>query len=463
MENKGVLRLIITLLVLTSLGLVSCSSAPPQAEQPEEAVQEAAEAPAENEEEAAPSGETVTLTIWDFGGADFEWMGKILIPAYQETHPNVQFNQVGVPEEELGLKLETAIAAGDAPDLAVFVPARLWKAGHVLALNDWMERDGLKTDDFCTLFQSQNMLDNQVYSLPMDGNIWAMVYNKDLFNAAGLPELKTDTITTFDDWLEYAAAINKPAESLEERVWGSAHFVPIWNSMNNYMSDPYVLGDEGRMCQGNADTADWMHAWQVMLEAHKQGLTPESTASMAGEMQAEDIFQQGKLGMMYGTLGNARSMRAAGLNVGLTGQPVVSPDWPGNVGGWTTSYSIMAGSEHPEEAWEFLKFIATQGSILVTEGYSGEAGGLPCYIPLAEEFLKANEGDVLVEDSIVLLNRIQPPPFTVDIWTSVDPFNEAWRRMTEDDEEVEVAVTEAAAECQAITDDLWAEWDALSK
>jgi ABC-type glycerol-3-phosphate transport system substrate-binding protein len=217
------------------------------------------------------------------------------------------------------------------------------------------------------------------------------------------------------------------------------------------------------MCQGNADTQDWMHAWQVMLDAYKQGLTPESTARMVGEREAEDIFQQGKIGMMYGTLGNARAMRAAGLNVGLTGQPVVSPDWPGNVGGWTTSYSIMAGSEHPEEAWDFLKFVATKGSILVSEGYSGEAGGLPCYIPLGEEFLKANEGDVLVEDSVALLNRIQPPPFTVDIWTSVDPFNEAWRRMTEDNEEVEVAVTEAAAECQAITDDLWAEWDALSQ
>jgi ABC-type glycerol-3-phosphate transport system substrate-binding protein len=167
--------------------------------------------------------------------------------------------------------------------------------------------------------------------------------------------------------------------------------------------------------------------------------------------------------MMYGTLGNARAMREAGLNVGLTGQPVVSPDWPGNVGGWTTSYSIMAGSKHPEEAWEFLKFMATEVSLLVTQEVGGEVGGLPCYMPLAEKFLEANQGDPLVEDSLALLNRIEPPPFTVDIWTSTDPFNEAWRRMTEEGEAVEVAVSEAAAECQSITDDLWAEWDTLSQ
>jgi multiple sugar transport system substrate-binding protein len=460
-KNKAVLPLII-LVTLASFWLVSCSGTPPPAEQPKEEAQKGADASTQKEE-APPATDKVTLTIWDFGGVDFEWMDKIVFPAYQEKHPNIEFNHVGVPEEELGVKLETAIAAGDVPDLAVFVPSRLAKAGHILALNDLMERDGLKVDDFCSLFKSRDMLEDKVYSMPLDANIWAMVYNKKLFQEAGLPELKPDTVITFDEWHEYAAAINKPADTLEQRVWGSAHFVPIWNSMNNYMSNPFVLGEDGRSCKANAETDDWIHSWEVMLNAHKQGFTPESTATLVGEMGTEDLFQQGKLGMMYGTLGNARAMRAAGLEVGLTGQPVVTPDWQGNVGGWTTSYSIMAGSKHPEEAWEFLKFMATEVSLLVTEEGGGEVGGLPCYLPLAEKFLEANQGDSLVKDSIVLLNRIQPPPFTVDIWTSVDPFNEAWRRMTEDGEDVKIAVQEAAAECQTITDDLWAEWDTLSQ
>jgi hypothetical protein len=35
--------------------------------------------------------------------------------------------------------------------------------------------------------------------------------------------------------------------------------------------------------------------------------------------------------------------------------------------------------------------------------------------------------------------------------------------MTEDGEDVTVAVTDAALECQEITDDLWEEWDALGQ
>jgi ABC-type glycerol-3-phosphate transport system substrate-binding protein len=82
-------------------------------------------------------------------------------------------------------------------------------------------------------------------------------------------------VITFDQWFEYASAVNKPADDLTERVFGSAHFVPNWNSMNNYMSDPFVLGADGRQCVGTADTEEWVHAWQVMKNAHREELMPE--------------------------------------------------------------------------------------------------------------------------------------------------------------------------------------------
>lgn len=404
---------------------------------------------------------TITLTVWDFGGVDFEWMDTLAIPQFEEMHPNIKIEHLGVPEDELGIKLETAIAANQVPDLAVFVPSRLMKAGHILALNDLMERDGFKVEDFCSLLRSRGMLEDKVYSLPMNVSVWAMVYNKDLFAEAGLPELTADSVITFDEWLTYARAVNKPSENIEERIWGSAHFVPIWNSMNNYMSDPYVLGDDGRTCIGNADTEDWIHTWDVMKTAYQEGLTVDSAGAMIGEAAFEDLFQQGKVGMIYGTAGTAQAMTEAGLNVGLTGQPVVSPGWEGNTGGWTTDYSILTRSAHPEEAWMFLKFLATDIADALSTQAAGEGGGsAACYLPLAEDWAGDNP---LRQDTITLLERLQPPPQTPDIWTSVNPFDEAWRRMTEDNEDVTLAVTEAAQECQEITDDLWAEWDSLGQ
>jgi len=430
------------------------------------------EAPAEATTPPKPTlapEEVVILTVWDFGGSEFQWLDEVAIPAFQEQFPNIEIKHVGVPEEELGLKLETAIAAGEVPDLCIFVPSRVVKAGHILYLDEYMKRDGISRDDYCPLFESWNVMEDKVYTLPIDTNIWAMMYNKDLFAGAGLPELGPDDIITYDDWLVYAKAINKPADTLEERVWGSTFFWPAWNSMNNYMSDPYVLGEDGRTCVGSADTDDWMHFWEVMLMASDADLTTETAGALLADVE-EDMFLQGKLGMTYAALGDAIYAKQNGVNVGLTGQPVVSPGWDGNVGGWNTNYCILAATKHPDEAWEFLKWLSLEapkivpiGTDALDAGAGGGLPGLPCYLPLLEYAKIATmiENEPLVADGVKLMRRVKAPPFTVDIWGSVDPFGEAFRRISEDREDIAVAIGDAAQECQEITDQLWEDFDAL--
>ena len=456
---------LLALLLIASLVLVSCQSA------------EETEAPAAEEEQAeAPAEmETVTLTVWDFGGSEFAWMDNITIPEFEAENPNIKIEHVGVLEDELGLKLETAIAAGEVPDLVIFPPSRVVAAGHVLALDDFMARDGISRDDYCSLFQSANVftggkIENKVVSLPVDTNIWAMMYNKDLFAEAGLPELGPDDVIDFDTWLEYTRAIDKPADSLDERVWGSNMFWPIFNSMNNYMSDPFVLGDDGRSCDGNANNADWIHTWEVLNTAYEEDITTETAGVMLQDIE-DDMFLQGKMGMTYATLGDAIYARDQGLNVGLTGQPVVTDGWEGNVGGWNNSYNIMAATEHPNEAWEFLKYLSTEASLSIPVGsdaLSTEGGGipgLPCYLPLLEEGRIAEmiANEPLVADSVALSARIVPPPSTPDIWTSVEPFWNVFELVESEGMDVASAVEQSTEECQDITDELWDTFDSIGQ
>jgi len=140
--------------VVVVMGMLLCACATPSAST------QSASATAEPTVAAAADG-VVTLTVWDFGGVDFEWMDTLAIPKFEEMHPNIKIEHLGVPESELGIKLETAIAADKVPDLAAYVPSRLMKAGHIVALNDLMERDGFKVDDFCTLLQSRNMIEGK--------------------------------------------------------------------------------------------------------------------------------------------------------------------------------------------------------------------------------------------------------------------------------------------------------------
>lgn len=430
----------------------------------------------EGDDSAPAAEEQVTITVWDFGGAEFNWMDDIAVPAFNEKFPNILIEHVGVPEDELGLKLETAIAAGQVPDLVIFPPPRVIAAGHALALDEFMARDGLSRDDYCPIFNSDylfaggSIYKDKVYGLPIDTNIWAMVYNKDLFAAADLPELGPEDYINFSDWLEYSREINKAADNLEDRIWGSVMFTPNWNSMNNYMSNPFVLGDDGRSCEGNANTEDWVHAFEALKAAYLEDLTTETAGALLADVQ-QDMFVQAKLGMTPGTLGDALFAREQGINVGLTGQPVVTEGWPGNVGGWNSTYYIMAATEHPEEAWTFLKWLSTESPLVIPIGTDamdvggGGLPGIPCYLPLLEEgrFAEQLADDPLVEDAVALTKHFQKPPFTPDIWASVDPFYAAFTRMTEEGVEVAVALNEAAAQCQAITDELWENFDSLGQ
>ena len=458
---------LIALLLLTSLLVVGCQSTAEETQAPPEGGEMEEEAPAEMEE--------VTLVIWDFGGNEFAFMDNIAIPEFEEKFPNIKVEHVGVLEDEMGLKLETAIAAGEVPDLAIFVPNRVKAAGHVLALDDFMARDGISRDDYCNLFQSADVftggkVENKVASLPMDTNIWAMTYNKDLFAEAGLPELGTDDVINFDTWLEYSRAINKPADSLDDRVWGSNMFWPIFNSMNNNMSSPFVLGDDGRSCDGNANNADWMHTWEVLNTAYEEDITTETAGVMLQDIE-DDMFIQGKMGMTYAALGDAIYARDQGLNVGLTGQPVVTEGWEGNVGGWNTSYSIMAATEHPNEAWEFLKFLSTEAMLdipigadmILSEG--GGLPGLPCYLPLLEQgdIAEMIANDPLVADSVELMKRVVPPPASPDIWTSVEPFWSVFELIEFEGMDVASAVEQSTADCQDVTDELWDTFDSIGE
>lgn len=438
---------VLVVLVLVSLLLGSCAPAAPATE--------------EGEGSDVKAEEKVTIRIWDFGGAEFDWIDSMAIPEFNKKYPNIVIEHLGIPESDYSTKVDTAITAGDVPDIALMsYMYKLWKAGHVMPLDNYMAKDGIKPADYFPIYQSWGMLDGKAYILPVNTYIWAMVYNKDLFKAAGVDELTSESLITYDQWLEIARKVNQPAETLEERVFASVVFTPNWNAMNNYMSDPYVLGPDGRNCKDNAATEDWIRTWTALATAYNEDLTIDSAGGLTGETEWSDLFRQGKLGMMYGTYGDALSFQKAGINVGLTGQPVVTPGWKGNVGAWMDAYAIMSASKHPDEAWLFLKFLSTEVALMKANGECDVCGNAPSLVAQAEEWAG---DDPLRKDYFTLLNRVVPPPFSPDVWTAVDPFYEAFRLMTEDKADVEETVLAAADECQVKLDELWDTYDNLGK
>lgn len=107
------------------------------------------------------------------------------IAAYEALHPNVKI----VPEYTgwAGYwdKLATQIAANDAPDIVQLVDNRLTEFvdGGIIAALDEYDMDFDKVDSAALDTWSQN---RKKYGLPAGLNGWAVLYNPDIFDKAGV-------------------------------------------------------------------------------------------------------------------------------------------------------------------------------------------------------------------------------------------------------------------------------------
>lgn len=133
----------------------------------------------------------VTITFWHGYNTDVETplLEGTLIPAFEASHPNINVESVQVPYDQFRRKLLVALSGGTSPDLAridiIWTP-QLADQGALADLS-------VEMPDFATYSQaflpgplSTNLFNGKYYGLPLDTNTRVLVYNKDMFTAAGI-------------------------------------------------------------------------------------------------------------------------------------------------------------------------------------------------------------------------------------------------------------------------------------
>lgn len=190
------LQLIVGAITILSFALSACGPAQPSTEQPS-TVQETIE------EVSAPTTtaeEPITLTFWHiYSEAEMRMLEDTLIPQFEAEHPGVQVQSVQIPYNEFRRKLLIAISGGTAPDLIrsdiIWVPEFAYM-GATVALDELMP----DFDDFSSaVFEgplATNYFNGHYYGLPLDTNNRVLVYNEDMFEAAGI-EAPPTTIEEF--------------------------------------------------------------------------------------------------------------------------------------------------------------------------------------------------------------------------------------------------------------------------
>jgi multiple sugar transport system substrate-binding protein len=254
--NRKTISLCIGVLVIASMVLTACGGAattPPPAA-PTTAPPAATSAPATQAPATAvpatPTIAPVTLTVWHNWGPD-DAKGAPLQSVFKDcmaAHPYITIKDEVYVDADIPLKVETAAAANQEPDL-VFVqrvgsPITWTDAGVTIPVNDLIKGWGLDSKFKESALNDYTQADGKIQAFPLEGYTWPIWYNKAVFEKAGVP-LPTTTEELIADAKAIRASGGQPVIASGADGMGSYLFTLIVQSL---MTD-----DEAKQAMGKGD------------------------------------------------------------------------------------------------------------------------------------------------------------------------------------------------------------------
>lgn len=284
---------------------------------------------------------------------------QLLLQQFHETHPNIQVYYTPDPEN-MEEKMLADMQAGTAPDVMVgccdFFPVWAQK-GYLLDLRPFVEADldQATLDDWDPAQVRSFFTRGGVqYALPKYHGALALLYNKDLFDEAGLPY--PDGSWSHDD---YQAATRRLAG--DRNADGS---IDRWGSMVDISWERlqvHVNGWGGHFVDPQDPTRSWMARPESLAAMEWVRARMWDDHSMASSLDVQDLqprqaFIEQRLAMVEeGSWALKDILEAATFRIGVAPFPA-GPAQRVTLA-TTDGFAIYAGTRHPEAAWEFMKFL----------------------------------------------------------------------------------------------------------
>lgn len=402
---------------------------------------------------ATQSENPVTLNLWLFEGE--ERLLPVLKEAYEAEHPNVTIEITLIPEDQYVVKIDTALAAGNPPDIGYLLEDRWVKAGKIAPLNDTIADHDIDVVQFNqAVMQGSCIVDGQYYCLGSFTGAVVLLYNRDMFDAAGLDYPSATEPLTVDEYAALAEQLSVPNDDIAQRVWGASAEAPYW-----WMARETMFSDDGRETTGFVNDEATKHAYQVLGDMVANGYAPSGSIMQSlGTEGAEALFLQEKLAMAIADFSNLSALEEGGINYGVAILPVEQDGDPAFLPVWTDEMTVFSDSDHIAEAKEFVAFVGTEGQRLRIDA----TGEPPLSAAAAEEFGWADQGNTQARAEFLQATEASAAPmFVPGFWDVTAPLGDAFNRIAEGDSSASDLLDDAAPRMQDSLDQNWETWEQL--
>lgn len=302
------------------------------------------------------SGETVTLNLATVSNPQMKDMEQ-LKGEFESEHPDIKVNFIQMEENDLRDAVTKDVATqGGQYDIVTIgayeVP--LWQQNGWLAdLSQFADDDAdYDVDDLFPPVRESVSVDGKLYGAPFYGESSFLMYNKEIFEAAGLTvpanptwqeiadlaaQVKTDDVAGIclrakPGWGEGISSLNTVVNT-----YGGAWFDEDWNATVDQpaFKEALTFWSDTIRASGQADPVSY------------------------GFTECLNLFTQGKAAMWYdatsaaGTVEDPEASSVAG-KVGYVMSPIVETEASGWL--WSWNLAIPETSKKADAAWKFIKW-----------------------------------------------------------------------------------------------------------
>lgn len=281
-----------------------------------------------------------------------------LIADFQKAYPNIKIEVDHAVWDDMRDKVRSAVSFGQSPDVVHQHAFAFGAQGYAEPLTSYWQSWGAQSR-FVPSAMQDTIWNGVSYGVPLDINCTFLIYNKAFFDQAKLP-YPSDSYT-YTQMLEDAKKLTLANGSR----YGVAFNNGVWNMFGHLVSNGgSLLDDTGGTLKAKLDSASNLAMLTYISEAiNKYKVAPKLPITQAGT-DPVDLFLQGKVAMFFtgpwdlaalqqgSNAVNFSQVGTAMMPRGLNGQTVGSVQGGG-------SLFIPKGAKHPDAAFEFMKWAAS--------------------------------------------------------------------------------------------------------
>jgi ABC-type glycerol-3-phosphate transport system substrate-binding protein len=402
--------------------------------------------------ETPSPGAPVTLNFWVFKEAQDQFFNAA-VAAFEKKYPNIHLNVTAYPEASYGTKIDTALAAGDPPDLGLASGVETMRSGVLLPLDNMVKQYGINLSDFSPSIVGTTSQQDAEYGCAYQGSLYCLgsytgtdllFYNKDMFDAAGITPPTPWPGMTVDQFAQEACQLTDKSKG----VYGAAFGDPV-----SWMPWEMLVSPDGKTATGYVNGATSVHVHDILGATIRNGCAP-SLSNFDPWEQGTDFFAAGKLAMVVTDFQSLKKIENAGINYGVSAPPAPQGIEPWfHV--WTDGVGIYKGTDLAQQAEQFIAFLATEGQKLrVTV-----SGDLPLNFKVAQQMNWADDTPGR-QDALQVLPHARPKIFFPGVfWNVYGPIYDAFAEIIGGEKTAQQALDDVAPAIQENLDKAWERWN----